>query len=430
MHILYLTHRVPLPPDKGDRIRSYHTLRHLASEHDVYLACLADEPVSDTHRRELSRLCRDLAIVPVDRRRWLRAAWSVVRGRTATEGLFAAPALRKALAKWSAQYAFDVALAYCSSMAQYLDLPDLRRLPAVADLVDLDSQKWLDYAASGTDGRLVGGLRRRLYRLEGRRLRRVETALTQRCRSITFVSDREADLYRQAHANDQTHVVPNGVDFDYFRPEAVPGSPKPFSCVFVGALDYHANVGGLLWFARDVWPTVTAKLPAATLTVVGRNPSPAVRALSEDPSIRVVANVPDVRPFLAGAAVAVVPLLIARGLQNKVLEAMAMQRPVVATPQALGGIAAVPGIHVLSAKTADQWIESLVNLLSDEAKQQQLGRAGRGFVAAHYDWKGALRELHRVLADAATSPQFATKVPRQRTTSRSVPATTIGVHAG
>jgi sugar transferase (PEP-CTERM/EpsH1 system associated) len=393
--ILYLTHRAPFPPDKGDRIRSYHTLRHLAANHDVYLACLADEPVTDSDRNELCGWSRDLAIVPIDRRRWLRASLSFGRGRTATEGLFASRPLRRVLQQWSDRYKFDVVLAYCSSMTQYLDLTCLRGIPAVADLVDLDSQKWLDYAA------LSRGPKRVLYRLEGHRLRCVENALTRRCRAVIFVSEREADLYRQVHPNDQTLVVPNGVDLDYFEPGAVSGCTEPLSCVFVGALDYHANIDGVLWFCRDVWPAVAAQLPAATLSIVGRSPVREIRALADLPGVRVFADVPDVRPYLMSSAVTIVPLRIARGLQNKVLEAMAMQRPVIATPQALGGIAAVPGKHVLAASTAAEWVRGLADLLTNDVKSKMLGTAARRFVEESYVWSNAMARLNSVLAEAS-----------------------------
>src|SRR5688500_18518073 len=210
--LLYLVHRVPHPPNRGDRIRSYHILRHLAERYDVHLATLADEPVAAPTRRELDRLCVQVAIEPVTRVRWARAAGSLLRGHTATEGLFQSPALSRTIRHWARSTRFDVALAFCSSMVQYLDCPELDGVPAIVDLVDVDSQKWFDYAARSR------GLRRAVFQLEGRRLRRLEQSLPDRARAIMLVSQAEADLYQSFCPTGRAVAVPNGVDLDYFRP--------------------------------------------------------------------------------------------------------------------------------------------------------------------------------------------------------------------
>ncbi len=388
---LFLVHRIPYPPNRGDRIRSFHLLEFLAARADVWLAFLSEAPPTDEALRALAERCARVEAVDLDRTgRWFRAAWSLAAGRTATEGLFAAPALRRALGQWGREVRFDVAVVFCSSMAQYLSAAGLEGVRTVVDLVDVDSQKWFDYAATSR------GLRRALFSLEGRRLRRLETAIAQRAAFVTLVSAQEAAIFRGFCPADTVRVVPNGVDLEYFRPVPQEEGPSP-RCVFVGALDYRANVDGLAWFCEAVWPEVIKRRPGATFAVVGSNPSPAARKLGTLPGVELVGEVPDVRPHLASAAVVVVPLRVARGLQNKVLEAWAMRRAVVASPQALEGLAIEPGVHACRADEPGQWVETIAELLDDPERRERLGRAGREYVEAHHRWEECLAQLAELL---------------------------------
>ena len=380
--LLYLVHRVPFPPDKGDRIRAFHILRHLSGRARVHLACLADEPTGPGTVEALRPYCERVAVVRLGRwSRWRRALGSLAWGGTATEGVFRSPELRAVLNAWSRQTHFHVALASASSMVPYLRLPGLQGVPAVIDLVDVDSQKWFDYAAAGR------GPRAWLYRLEGRRLRRLEQGLPSWARAVTLVSAAEAAIYRQFCADGVVRAVVNGVDLDYFqaRPQA-----RGQTCVFVGALDYRPNVDAACWFCQEVWPDIHRRRPEARVQLVGRRPTPAVRRLAELPGVEVVGQVPDVRPHLASAAVAVVPLRIARGMQNKVLEALAVARAAVVSPQALEGLHARPGTDLLTASSAGEWVEAVVGLLDDPGRRQRLGEAGRRYVEEHHCWEECL----------------------------------------
>jgi polysaccharide biosynthesis protein PslH len=396
--ILFLAHRVPYPPNRGDRIRSFHMLRFLAQRADVSLAYLAEEQSPSETQRALQCLCREVAGLQLGRyRRWLNAACSLAFGRTATEGLFQCSRLRRLLARWSKTTRFDGVVVFCSSMVQYLDVPGLAGVPALVDLVDVDSQKWLDYAEE------TSGVRRWLFQLEGKRLRRLEQSLPPKAKAIALVSDCEAELYRSFCPADSVHAISNGVDLDYFRPNADLNSASSQDCVFVGALDYRANVDGIHWFCNEIWPEVRRRRPEATFTVVGSRPSPLVLRLAKRPGVRLASNVPDVRPYLAEAAMVAVPLRIARGIQNKVLEALAMSKAVVATPEALEGIAVESGVHACQALTPHQWIESIVHLLEDPSARDRLGRAGRTFVETHYCWDRQLQPLAALLGLRATS---------------------------
>jgi sugar transferase (PEP-CTERM/EpsH1 system associated) len=381
-NILYVVHRVPYPPDKGDRIRAFHLLRFLSKHASVHLACLADELVGDGVVEALRRYTTRVAVFPVGG--WSRKCSilsSLLRGRTATEGAFRSATLQTTLRAWCADTPFHATLSSSSAMAGYQRLPELADVPAVIDLVDVDSQKWFDYARASRAPRSW------LYGLEGRRLRRLEQGLAAWARALTVVTEAEANLYRQFAPGAPVHAIGNGVDLEYFQPS--PTAEEP-ACVFVGALDYRPNVDAACWFSREVWPAIRRARPEARVYLVGRQPVPAVQALAAIPGVEVVGQVPDVRPYLERSAVAVVPLQIARGVQNKVLEALSMAKATVASPMTLAGLqgASTPG--VVMATTADDWAAAVLRLLGDVPMRRQLGEAGRRYVAEHHCWDRCL----------------------------------------
>jgi sugar transferase (PEP-CTERM/EpsH1 system associated) len=397
-NILYLVHRVPYPPDKGDRIRAYHLLRFLSRRAAVHLACLADEPVPPEAVAALRRYCERVAVIRLGRwTRWACALGSLLCGGTVTAGAFRSAGLRAVVRQWAAETAFAAAVASASSMVPYLRLPQVRGVPAVVDLVDVDSQKWFDYAA-GSRWPLSW-----LYAAEGRRLSRLEGSLPTWARAVTLVSEAEADLYRGFCAPGAVHAVTNGVDLEYFRPRQ---GVEPV-CVFVGALDYRPNVDATCWFCEGVWPQIRRLRPRAELWLVGRCPVPSVRRLAEVPGVRVVGQVPDVRPYVARAALAVVPLRIARGLQNKVLEALAMGKPVVASPHALAGLQPRTNVPVVTARSPQEWVDQVVRLLDDEAGRRELGVRGRRYVEEHHHWDTCLGPFEPLLGLAESSPAVA-----------------------
>jgi sugar transferase (PEP-CTERM/EpsH1 system associated) len=261
----------------------------------------------------------------------------------------------------------------------YLRDRETRQVPAVVDLVDVDSQKWLDYGGASR------GPMAWLYRTEGRRLGDIERAITTWARGVTLVSEAEADLFRRSGGTGPVHSVTNGVDLKAFHP-GFPGAGDDGACVFIGALDYRPNVDGVCWFGREVWPEILARRPGTRFALVGRKPSAAVRQLAGLPGIDLVGQVPDVRPHLASASVALMPLRIARGVQNKVLEALAMGKAVVASPEAIEGIRAEPGVHLLAASTVEEWVVAVTRLLDDPDLRRRLGTAGRAFVEEAHDW--------------------------------------------
>ena len=423
MRVLFLAHRVPYPPNRGDRIRSFHWLEYLSRRAEVHLAFLAEQEPPEESIDALEAMCARVAAVRLGKAaRWLRGARSLAAGRTATEGLFHSPALKRIVCRWAAQTRFDLVVAFCSSMVQYLDAEALAGVPAVVDLVDVDSQKWLDYAAQSR------GPARWLLRLEGRRLRRLECGVSGRAQAIILVSGHEAKLYRSFSPAECVYAIGNGVDLEYFRPKEPAEGERPAQCVFVGAMDYRANVDGVTWLAREVWPEVYARRPAARLVLVGSNPGAGVKRLAELPGVELVGEVPDVRPHLSQAAVVVVPLRVARGIQNKVLEALAMGKAVIASPQALEGLEVEPGVHVCRAASPAEWIEGLLALLDDPDLCRRLGLAGRQRVEQSYTWTARLAPLADLLRLASADPAGADCRADELPTAHAAPETDAHTH--
>jgi sugar transferase (PEP-CTERM/EpsH1 system associated) len=264
----------------------------------------------------------------------------------------------------------------------------------IVDLVDVDSAKWAAYAAQAR------GPRRWLYAREARGVRALELEAVARCQAVLLVSGAEAQALGAAGGS--VIAVSNGVDTEYFSPSPPPVDGAP-ALVFTGTMDYRPNIEGVTWFVRDVWPGVTARAPGATFTIVGRDPARPVRQLADVPGVRVTGSVPDVRPYLAAASVAVTPLHTARGIQNKILEAMAAGRPVVASSPALEGLDVNVGHEILRADSPEEWQAAILGLAASPSWRQDMGQAARGRVVADYSWPARMAPLVELCEDLATA---------------------------
>ena len=383
--VIYVTHRVPFPPDKGDRIRNYHVLLALGEVAEVHLVALADEPVSDETRKKLGELCARVEIVPVSRRRWLRAGLSALGGGSLSQGLFREPAAAARLKTWAEEMPGAPVVVSASPLADYLtELPGERR--KVVDMVDVDSQKWLDFAAAKR------GVKSRVYRLEARRLRKLEAALPRQVDAVTLVSVAEAKVYDEFAGQGAATVATNGVDLDYYA-AVPPGALVSRAVAFVGAMDYLPNVDAAVWFADEVWPRVRVNYPDAEFRVVGRRPAPAVARLASRDGVVVTGDIADVRPSVATAMGAVVPMRLSRGLQNKVLEAMAMAKPVIASPAAVAALDVTPKEHLLLATTPHEWVAAVGVLFDSADRRRELGASARDYVEKRHDWGRCLQPL-------------------------------------
>ncbi len=398
MNILMIAHRLPYPPNKGEKIRSYHELAHLARRHDVWCACLIESPADLQHVDPMRRLCRDLAAVPVGRiGAALRAATALLTGKSLSEAYFAEPQLKAALQRWNRQVRFDAVLGFSSNVAGMGLLVDAPR--RVADVCDADSVKWT--ALSGK----VRWPRSAVYALEGRRLARTEWQLAHDYDAVTVISQREvAALERNWSGRgwpvddiaDRLVVIPNGVDVP---PDPPPDAPPEAKTVgFTGTMSYLPNIEAVCWFAKEVWPLVRDEHPEAEFLIVGRDPSPTVKALHGRDGIRVTGEVPDVTAYLRRFTVAVAPMRTVHGVQNKTLEALAAGVPVVATPAVAESIDAEPGRHLLAAAEALQLGRAICELINNKGRWRDVALAGREFVIERYGWAQHLSNLEALLA--------------------------------
>ncbi len=404
MRILMLTHRPPFPPDKGDKIRSFHLLDYLAARHELHLATLVDDPADLAQLPRLTERVRSLAHARIDAP-WRRplAALSLFAGRSASVGYFHSGALQRQVDALLDRIEVDCVFACSSPMAEYVRRSRhatgrLAHALKVIDYVDVDSAKWADYARRGS------GWRAFAWRAESRALALHERRVAAQFDRLLLVSAREAEVFPDVAARSRIVPLHNGVDLDYFAPDAgagTAGGPASASdaprLVFTGVMDYRPNVEGVEWFVSEVWPLIRAEHPDAQFDVVGSRPARRIAGLARQPGIHVTGRVDDVRGYLARARVSVAPLRIARGVQNKVLEAMAMAKPVVATPEAAEGIEARPGRDLLVAADPAAFASSVLALLRDPPRAESIGRAARDCVARHHRWDRNLAILDGVL---------------------------------
>lgn len=389
MRILYLAQRVPYPPNRGDKITTYHTIRHLARRHEVAVACLADGEEDLSNLAGLQPLTSSIDAVllsPVKAR--LRALGALAAGEPFTRGYFGEPELRARVRARLATGRFDAVIPYGSGVAQFIeDADDVARIMWFADL---DSQKWALYAR---DVRRPAGW---LYHLESRRLLDYERRLARAFDHSVVCTPRERHDFKRLIPGSPVTSIGNGVDVDHFRP--IQGAEKEaLSLVLTGVMDYRPNVEGALWFCRHVLPLVRERAPDVSLTICGARPVRAVRLLGRLPGVTVTGAVPDVRPYLARSAVAVVPLHTARGIQNKLLEAMAMGLPVVATTAAFAGVEARRDTELLVADESREFADQVLRLLRDADLRAQIGRAARARIERDYRWDAQLTRLDALL---------------------------------
>jgi sugar transferase (PEP-CTERM/EpsH1 system associated) len=396
--VLFLAHRVPFPPDKGDKIRSFHLLRHFAEHSRVHLGAFVDSEDDWKHVEALQRLCASVELLPLDPR-WARVR--SLRGLLSQDALSFAYYHDARMHAWietlRSRHPIEAVFVFSSQMAQYVprDLP----VPRVLDFCDVDSAKWEQYAPTATWPMSW------VYAREGRLLAAAEERLAREFDASLFVSEPEAQFFRARapRAASRVHALRNGVDHAYFDPaldhSRPAGAPARY-LVFTGAMDYRANVDAVDWFAREVFPRVRAQEPALEFAIVGARPAAAVRQLAQLPGVTVTGSVPDVRPWIAHAAAVVAPLRIARGVQNKVLEGMSMGRQVIATRAALEGIGdgAPPGT-VAAPDDAAGFTTTVLNVLRG-GDGLALGAAGREFVRAQFDWGRNLGEVMGLLRRA------------------------------
>jgi sugar transferase (PEP-CTERM/EpsH1 system associated) len=388
--VLLLTHRIPYPPDKGDKIRSYHLVASLARHHEIDLVTHIDDPQDLEHVAALDSLCQSVSAFVL--RPWqqrMRAAAALCRKSPLSVAWMTCRGARERVRALIDERRPELVVGYSAQVAAYL--PTQLACPVVLDFVDVDSQKWATY---GKQKGLMGGW---VDRLEARRLADFERRAAARADRIVLTTRREADLFLARIGKFPVEVITNGVDLpDEMAPA---GARDPALMVFVGTMDYAANVQAAEIGAREVLPMVRKEFPEARFRIVGRNPAARVRRLASLPGVEVTGRVDDPGRHLGEAALALFPLRVVRGIQNKVLEAMARGVPVVAPPDVSRCLGTQGRDVILGGDAPGALATASRDLLRDPLERDRAARAGREFVARHHDWSRIEREWERLLED-------------------------------
>jgi sugar transferase (PEP-CTERM/EpsH1 system associated) len=383
--LLYLVHRMPFPPNKGDKIRSYHLLRHLAERYAVHLGTFVDRPEDLAHVPQLEAHCASLHVETLDpRAARLRSVSGFLTGEALTLPYYRNSALRSWVRRVVAQQGIRKAVVFSGAMEQYVTGLDLR---VVLDFVDVDSAKWSEYAKRQTWPSSF------VYQREARRLLSFERDAARRSAACVFVTEPEAELFGRLapECRGRLHVIEMGVNTDYFAPHVERVSPfeaGEVPIVFTGAMDYWPNIDAVTWFALEVMPQIVSARPDARFYIVGMNPAPAVETLGSRPEVVVTGTVHDVRPYLQHAAAVVAPLRVARGMQSKVLEAMAMARPVVVSPAASTGVRGESGDEFEIAESPEEFARKVLVVL-ERGCDKEMGRRARARIVSDYSWDRA-----------------------------------------
>lgn len=402
MHdLLFLCHRIPYPPNKGDKIRAFRFIEHLSQSYSIHLGCFIDDPNDRQYVTELEKICAQVyGVENMGTARKLKAIPALMRGKSLSVGMFTS----KEMTNWTNTVVANekpaLGFVYSSVMAQYLHTGETC-IPHILDFVDVDSDKWKQYASSSSFPM------KWVYEREAQTLLQFDKLAAERAEAALFVSDSEASLFRSLapESRNKIKAVHNGIDYKNFSQNE--DWPNPYCgqgphLVFTGSMDYWPNVDAVTWFVLEIFPSIRDAWPTATFNIVGANPASSVRALRIHENVNVTGSVAEVQPYLAHAHAAVAPLRIARGIQNKVLEAMAMALPTIVTNEALEGIEAKNGAEVLIANEPQDYIEA-VRLITSKDKALSIGKCARERVVKDYSWEDQFTILDEIIDQTVQS---------------------------
>jgi sugar transferase (PEP-CTERM/EpsH1 system associated) len=384
--ILYICHRIPYPPNKGDKIRSFNEIKFLSQKNTIDLITLADEPEDLKYTKDLKKYCNQIKVFPLNKTlAKIKGFITLLSGQSISQGYFYQRKFQNTFNQWIRSEKYHALICFSSPMAEYV-FKSPNKLPKtlIMDFCDLDSDKWNQYAGKTKFPLNI------IYKKEASKLLTFEKKINKTFNKSLFVSHKEADLFIKHYPNAKNiQIISNGVDYHYFDPEKTSTQhsfPSPM-LVFSGAMDYYANIDGVIWFATQILPEIKKKSPHIKFYIVGSNPAPAVKALEKDPSIIVTGFVKDIREYYKAADLCIIPLRIARGVQNKVLEAMSMGKAVVTTSSAVQGIH--PDVKdVLEIEDDPQkFADKVCDLLNDKTfRKKNLAAASRNFVLQKHNW--------------------------------------------
>ena len=388
MKILYVCHRFPFPPKRGGKIRPFNMIRHFSEQHEVTVASLVRSDDEALEGQGIAPHCAHFEMAQVSDN--LQMARMVARLPTlvpSSMGYFYSPDLARRIRELLRTTRYDLIFVHCSSVAQYV--ADVRGIPKILDFGDMDSQKWLEYAHYKPFPLSLG------YWLEGSKMLRAEKRLATQFDLCTATTRAEWETLNGYGVQVPTDWFPNGVDANFFTPDDTPYDPNTIS--FIGRMDYYPNQECMADFCAKTLPLLRAQRPNIKLVIVGADPSPAMRKLGELPGVTVTGSVPDVRPYVRASALMVAPLNIARGTQNKILEAMAMGVPVVTSTVAAGGVDAQSEAHFLVADTPAGYAQAILRILDNPAERQRLALAGRERMLSNHAWPKSMQRLDGIV---------------------------------
>jgi sugar transferase (PEP-CTERM/EpsH1 system associated) len=393
MKILFVCHRLPFPPNRGGKIRPFNMIRHLGQTHNVTVASLAESRDELRDGLGLRDYCSEVIVEMVPKStRWFRAWKALFSSSPSSSAYFLSPKLHRRIRAALHKTQFDTVFVHCAFMAQYVlnAAVPLR----ILDYGDLDSAKWSEYSRCRAFPLSLG------YKLEAIKMQNYEKRVAGHFNRCTVTTPGELEEFHRLQIGVTCSVIPNGVDPEYFRSKSPARNPNVIA--FVGRMDYFPNIDGALYFVKQIFPIIRHSLSDAQLRIVGSNPARAVQELATIPGVIVTGHVPDVRPYLEDAAVAVAPLRLARGTQNKILEALAMGVPVVATPQAAKGVNVAPGRDLLVAEDEAVFAKQVVSLMENGSLRKALSEAGRGKVMEAHRWSYSMTLLDKILETSPT----------------------------
>ena len=432
MKILFICHRIPYPPNKGEKIRAYHTLKYLCSRHEVHLAFLVDDKTDLNHIETLRPMVKSLHYDFINPKlKKLRSGAALLMKKPISVSYFYSASLQREIDTVLKLEDIDCILCSSSPTAEYVLKSKLmahtkNETPStqssvlspqssalnqssvlspqsscssskhprlLMDFIDMDSDKWRQYAENSSLPM------RWVYNHEATYLLKYESNVAARFHHALFTSEAEKNLFLSHFAADNIHTMGNGVDVKYFNPNhQSPLKKNGRGLMFTGMMDYLPNIEGVTWFTQKILPKVQERFSDLTFYIVGNRPTPEVRHLARKKGVVVTGFVEDIRDYLAMADICIAPLRIARGIQNKVLEAMAMGKPTVCTPEALTGIPATPESEIAVASDENAFAEQIVRLLANPEEADLLGKKARGFIEQNASWEAKLSTLDKLIA--------------------------------
>jgi sugar transferase (PEP-CTERM/EpsH1 system associated) len=395
MRIFYICRRVPFPPDRGDKIAAFNAIRHLSTRHEVHVFCLGDGVQDLANISGLQACAKSVAAAPVDEFTIkLRALAALVTGEPLSVAALNETKLHDAIHRKFAELRPDLIIVYSCNMAQFAE--DFHDVPRIMHFGDLDSLKWGQFAErSRTPLKWI-------YATEERRLLGYERHIAQIFSHALVHTEIEKRDFERLIPGIPVTVVGNGVDLDYFR--SAGEAKQPASMVFTGVMDYRPNIDAVVWFCNEILPIVQTEIPGANFTICGSRPAPAVRRLAKRRGVTVTGWVPDARPYLDRAEIFVAPLRMARGVQNKLLEALAMGLPCVASTAAWSGTVVADGEGIQATDEPMEFAWNVVDLLRDGGRRADMARRARAAAEANYHWGVQLSHLDQVIATAVSHP--------------------------